>query len=139
MGSRHVILICLFAVAGTLSQAQPTAQDQVVQTTRDWLQSISKGDRASLNNIMDALCLITTPAGDVLPKDRLVPDDEAQVVQRLPLMDLDGPQVRLYGDTAIVMSRLKATAGGGQRTSGTFVYRKQDNTWKLVAIHLAGT
>ena len=103
------------------------------------MQSIGKGDRASLNNIMDALCIITTPAGDVLTKDRLVPDDEARAVQKLPLMELDGPQVRRYGDTAILMSRLKATAGDGQRTSGTFVYRKQDNTWKLVAIHLAGT
>jgi len=126
-------------MAGSFSKAQPTAPDQVVQTTRDWLQSIAKGDRASLNSIMDALCIITTPAGDVLPKNRLVPDDEAQAVQKLPLMELDGPQVRLYGDTAILMSRLKATAGDGQRTSGTFVYRKQDNAWKLVAIHLAGT
>jgi len=138
MRSRAAILICLFAVAGTLSQAQPTAQDQVVQTTRDWLQSIGKGDRGSLNSIMDAHCMITTPAGDILPKDRLVPDDEAQAVQKLPLMDLEDPHVRLYGDTAILMSRLKASAGDSQRMSGTFVYRKQDIAWKLVAIHLAG-
>jgi ketosteroid isomerase-like protein len=119
------------------AQAQSTAQDEVLQATRTWLQSVSKGDRAGLNAIMDALCIITTPAGDVLTKERLVPNDPALAVQRLPALDLDSPMVRLYGDTAVLMARLKSTAGDGQVMNGTFVYNKRDGAWKLVAIHLS--
>jgi ketosteroid isomerase-like protein len=133
----RALLAILICVAGSLSVAQPAAQDQILQTTRDWLQSVSKGDRASLNKIMDARCLITTPVGDVLTKDRLVPDDETRAVQTLPLMDLDAPMVRVYGDTAVLMSHLKPGANDGPQMSGTFVYHKQESSWKLVALHLA--
>ena len=80
---------------------------------------------------------MTTPAGDVLTKERLVPDDPAQAVQQLPAFDLDSPMVRLYGDTAVLMARLKSTAGAAQTMNRTFVYNKRDGAWKLVAIHLS--
>jgi hypothetical protein len=137
MGLRIAIMTCFLAVTGALSTAQPTAQDQILQMTRDWLQNVSKGDRASLNRIMDARCLITTPIGDVLTKDRLVPDDEAHAVQRLPLMELEGPMVRLYGDIGVLMSHLRPTESDGQQMNGTFVYRNQNSSWKLVGLHLA--
>ena len=137
MTIRRTVVACFLMLGSAFAQIQSTAQDEVLQATRSWLQNVSKGDRAGLNAIMDPRCIITTPAGDVLTKERLVPDDPAQAVQRLPVCDLDSPMVRLYGDTAVLMARLKSTAADGQVMNGTFVYNKRDGAWKLVAIHLS--
>lgn len=102
MTIRMTVVTCFLVLTSAFTQVQSTAHDEVLQATRSWLQNVNKGDRAGLNAIMDPRCIITTPAGDVLTKERLVPDDPAQAVQRLPAFDLDGPMVRLYGDTAVL-------------------------------------
>jgi hypothetical protein len=137
MTIRRTVVACFLMLASVFAQVQSTAQDEVLQATRSWLQNVSKGDRAGLNAIMDPRCIITTPAGDVLTKERLMPDDPAQAVQQLPAFDLDSPMVRLYGNTAVLMVRLKSTAGSSQAMNGTFVYNKRDGAWKLVALHLS--
>jgi hypothetical protein len=116
------------------SRAQQTPQEEVLQITQEWLTAISTGDRATLNRIMDARCLVTTPAGDVLSKDRLVPEDESRGVQTLPLMELRGPIVRVYADTVVLMTHLKPK-GEGQEWISTFVYTRQGSGWRLVALH----
>ena len=132
----RAVALSLAILSCSLARSQQTSQDQVVQTANAWLQGVSKGDRAALNSIMDSRFIATTPIGDVLTKDRLVPDDESKAVQTLPLMALDAPMVRLYGDTAVLMSRLKPLEGNGTM-NGTFVFRRDSNSWKLVALHLS--
>jgi hypothetical protein len=114
---------------------QSGAQNEVLQATRNWLKGISSGDRAELNAIMDPQFIATTPAGDVLAKDRLVPDGSA--VQQLPAFEVDSPTVRLSGDAAVLMGRLTATSDPKQVLDGTFVYAKRDNSWRLLAVHLS--
>lgn len=137
MTLRSTLTACLMVLFVAFLQAQQSAQDEVLQATRNWLQGVSTGDRAGLNAIMDPRFIATTPAGDVLTKERLVPDDPAQAVQRLPALDIDSPIVRLYQDTAVLMGHLKSTADAKQVVNGTFVFTKRDNTWKLVAVHLS--
>jgi hypothetical protein len=72
---------CLLLFLASFAQGQQSPQDEVLQLTRTWLTDISKGDRAGLNAIMEPRCFITSPAGGVLTKDRLVPDDPAETVQ----------------------------------------------------------
>lgn len=55
---------------------------------------------------MDPRFIATTPVGDVLTKERLVPDDPTHAIQQLPAFELDSPIVRLYGDSAVLMGRL---------------------------------
>lgn len=98
---------------------------------------MSTGDRAGLNAIMDPRFIATTPAGDVLTKERLVPDDPTRAVQKLPALDLASPIVRLYEDTAVLMGRLQSAADAKQVLDGTFVFAKRDNTWRLLAVHLS--
>jgi hypothetical protein len=137
MRLRLTLSACLLLSLAILSAAQQSAQDEVVQLTRNWLKCISTSDRAGLNAIMDSRFIATTPVGDVLTKERLVPDDTSQSVQQLPAMELDSPLLRVYGDSAVVMGRLKAVADAKQVMNGTFVYAKRDNAWKLVATHLS--
>jgi len=137
MKTRLTLSACVLLFFIAISQAQQSEQDAVLQATRSWLQGASTGDRAGLNAIMDPQFIATTPGGDVLTKELLVPDDPTQAVQRLPALDLDGPIVRLYKDTAVLMARLKSTADAKQVMNGTLVFAKRDNTWKLVAVHLS--
>ncbi len=131
-----VVGLLLLLAAHSPTQ-QSSAQDEVLRTTRNWLEGISSGDRAELNVIMDPQFVATTPAGDVLAKERLVPDDSAQAVQQLPAFEVDSPMVRLSGDTAVLMGRLKATSDAKQVLDGTFVYAKRNNSWRLLAVHLS--
>jgi ketosteroid isomerase-like protein len=137
MTARLALVLCILLSVASHSPAQQNAQDEVLQTTKDWLKGMSTGDRKALNVIMDPHFVATSPAGDVLTKERLVPDDASQAVQQLPAFDLDSPMVRIYGDTAVLMGRLKASADPKQLLDSTFVYAKRDNSWKLLAVHLS--
>jgi hypothetical protein len=121
-------------LAGSSVHAQQGADDEILRSTRSWLKSVNQGDRAGMNAIMDARFLAVLPAGDVVTKERLAPDDPERPVPRLPPFDLSDPIVRIYGDTAVLMTRL-TTADATQTLNATFVYGKRDNAWKLVALH----
>jgi hypothetical protein len=120
-----------------LGQSVRTEQDDVTEATSKWLKSANTGDRTALNAIMDERFVATTPAGDVVTKDELMPDDPSQQVQRLQPLILGSPVVRLYGDTAVLMGRLKSADAPGRDLNGTFVYSRQTGVWKLIALHLS--
>jgi hypothetical protein len=128
-----LLMFFLFAT-GARSQERQTSQDEVLQITREWLKAISSGDRVTLNRIMDPQCLVTTPGGNILSKERLVPNDDSQSVQTLPAMELSGPLVRIYANTAVLMTHLKPT-GEGQEWLSTFIYNREGSTWKIVGLH----
>ena len=132
-----ILAACFLFLLGAFTQAQQTSQEELLKVTRTWLTDISKGDRVGLGAIMDPQCIFTTPAGDVLTKDRLVPDDPSQAVQQLPAMDIESPLARVYGETAVLMAHLKMTGDSKQSMNGTFVFSKKDSVWKVVAIHLS--
>jgi hypothetical protein len=136
---RSIVASCFafLTLAIGLTQSSKSPQDDVIAATNKWLKDISAGDRTALNGAMDGRFLATTPAGDIITKDRLVPDDTSSPVQQLPPLELDSPIVRLYGDTAVLMARLKSASGSAQALNGTFVYAKQNGHWKLVALHLS--
>ena len=130
-------LVCFLALTSAFSRVQQTPEDDVVKATRNWLTNCASGDRAALNASMDERFIATTPAGDVMPKTRLVPDDPSQSVQRLPAVKLENPLVRLYGTTAVLMGRLQSTSDSKQVLNGTFVYIKQGSGWRLLSPHLS--
>ncbi len=129
-------LICFLALTSGFSKVAMPEGD-VVKATREWLTNCTNGNRAALNATMEEGFIATTPAGEVLPKARLVPDDPSQAIQRLPAMELESPLVRLYGTTAVLMGRLQSTSDSKQALNGTFVYIKQGNGWRLVSMHLS--
>ena len=98
------------------------------------MKAISAGDRVTLNRIMDPQCLVTTPGGDILSRERLVPNDDSQSVQTLPPMELSGPIVRVYANTAVMMTHLRPT-GEGQEWLSTFIYNREGGTWRIVGLH----
>lgn len=130
-------LVCSLFLTVAFSKVPRTPEDDIVKATRNWLTNCTNGDRAALNASMDERFIATTPAGDVLPKARLVPDNPSQAVQRLPAMELESPLVRLYGTTAVLMGRLQSKSDSKQVLNGTFIYIRQEGGWRLVSLHLS--
>ena len=137
MRLRLIFAVCILLLIAVHSPAQQSAQDEVLQTTRNWLKGMSTGQRAELDAIMDPGFVATTPGGDVLDKEQLMPDDSARAVQQLPVFELQSSTVRVYGDTAVLMGRLNMNSDPKQALDGTFVYVKRGNAWKLVAVQLS--
>ncbi len=123
----------LLLAAGLAFPQSPS--DALIEATKSWLRNVSTGSRAELNASMDEKFLATTPAGDVLSKERLVPSDPSQPVQQLPAMELDAPLARIFAETGVVMSHLKSESG--PTLNATFVFVSRQNTWKLAAVHLS--
>jgi hypothetical protein len=109
--------------------------DGLIDAAKSWLKNVSAGSRAELLSSTDAYFIATTPAGDVLVRERLIPSDTSQPVQQLPPMELDGPLARVIGEMGVVMSRLKPSAGLALNV--TFVFVRQQSAWKLAAIHFS--
>jgi hypothetical protein len=109
--------------------------DGLVDAAKNWLKNVSAGSRAELLASTDDRFIATTPAGDVLVRERLIPSDTSQPVQQLPPMELDAPLARVIGETGVVMSRLKPSAG--PPLNATFVFVRQQSAWKLAAIHFS--
>jgi len=126
------IAIALFFALTAVAQS---STDSLVGAARTWLKNASAGSRAELLASTDERFIATTPAGDVLARERLIPSDTSQPVQQLPPAELDGPLARVIGETGVVMSRLKGF--GGPTLNATFVFVRQQSAWKLAAIHLS--
>src|SRR5438552_1693693 len=122
---RAAIVLFLTVTAG-FSQSPA---DSLLDATKSWLKNVSAGSRAALLASTDDRFIATTPAGDVLVRERLIPTDTSQFVQQLPPMELDAPLARVIGETGIVMSRLKPSAGPA--LNATFVFVRQQSIWKL--------
>jgi hypothetical protein len=129
------IAVVLLALSTPLSiYANQPSEESVIQAAEEWLHDNSQGDKPALNAITDSAFIATTPAGDVMPKDRLIPEQGS--VQRLPPFTLQGPTVRIAGNTAVLMGRLHA-ADQGSDLNSTFVFVSVGSKWKLIGLHLS--
>jgi hypothetical protein len=128
---RAAIVLSLTVIAGV---GQSLA-DSLLDATKNWLKNMSAGSQEELLASTDSRFIATTPAGDVLVRERLIPADTSQAVQQLSPMELDGPIARVIGETGIVMSRLKPS--DGPPLNATFVFVRQQSAWKLAGIHLS--
>ena len=126
------VVVCLFFAVTAAGQ---NSSDALVDAAKTWLKNASAGARAELLASTDERFIATTPAGDVLARERLIPSDTNQPVQQLPPMELDSPLAQVIGDTGVVMSRLKAS--DGPALNATFVFVRAQSAWKLAAIHLS--
>jgi hypothetical protein len=69
------ITVVLLALSAPLSIcANQPSEQSVIQAAEEWLHDDSQGNKAALNAITDSAFIATTPAGEVLSKDRLIPE-----------------------------------------------------------------
>ena len=128
-----LLFTLLFCIAAT-AQTKPTAEDEVLQVTREWLAAEERVDRATLRRIIADDFLGTGPMGTTLIKDEVIPEEGTQSGLALTTSDL---KARIFGDTAVVTGKGVQKAGEKRALRFTVVFAKRDNRWQMVAGHLS--
>lgn len=115
------------------------SQDEQAPTKiqHDWAEARVKGDSSFMRRIEADDCTIVWPNGSIVNKRADLQTMTGDIVfSEFKINDL---QVRVYGETGIVVGqdRIKARRGQKELIGGNFVWTdtfvKQDREWKVVA------
>ena len=137
-----IIGLLTAVVSPVFAQTAPKAVDQnasieqsVLQLTRDWLAAEEHHDRATLQRIIADDFQGTSPMGNTIFKDDVVPTDG------MPSGGLSIStselKARVFGDTAVVTAHGEQKFGEKRELRFTVVFAKRDDRWQMVAGHLS--
>ena len=105
----------------------------------EWAEARVKGDRTYTRRLEAEDCTIVWPDGRIVNKRGDLQSMTDMVFSEFKIQNL---QVRLYGDTGIVVGKgiIKAQKGKQDLLGGKFVWTdtfvKQGGEWKVVASHI---
>jgi ketosteroid isomerase-like protein len=112
-------------------------EQALMKIQHDWAEARVKGDSSYTRRIEADDCTIVWPDGRVVNKQGDLQSMTGEIVfSEFKIHDL---QVRLYGDTGIVLGEgiIKARKGKEDLLGGKFVWTdtfvKQDGAWKVIA------
>ena len=134
-------LILIVGLAAMLSSAQGQntitssgTEEQVRQLERDWLAADGKGDVASLRQIIADDFIGSNFQGQVLSKHDIVPEHAGPggFAGATP----GDTNVRVFGDTAVLMGVINTVGGPGKQVHVTLVFQKKSESWRMIAAEL---
>jgi hypothetical protein len=124
---------------GVAATPDAHAERDVLTTDNRRTEALRKGDAAALNAIYAADYSLITPAGVIQTKADQIADLTSGALRYLKI-EVAERTVRVYGDTAIVVSRETTDivrnneqVGGDIRVSRT--YKKIGSHWYVIATH----
>lgn len=128
--------LALFGVSLTLA-AQSKQADEIVATDKAWAAAIMGKDFAALEKLLADELVYTHSTGIVDTKKAYIESQKSGVQKYLSVEHKD-PEVRLYGNTAVLTSGLKMhTETRGMDQTASFrvihVWVKQNGRWQLAA------
>jgi ketosteroid isomerase-like protein len=126
------------AYAQTASKtADQTAgiEQNVLQLTRDWLAAEERHDRATLKRIIADDFQGTSPMGNTVSKEDVLPTEGAQSGGLS--ISASNLKARVFGDTAVVTADGVQKGGEKREIRFTLVFAKRDDRWQMVAGHLS--
>jgi len=103
---------------------------------RAWVDAIPRRDAAIIGRIMADDFEGIDPAGNIFTKATYMPDLRKGVFTTQPI-ELDEIKTRIFGETAVVTSRIKIQRFP-TRGRMTNVYVKRQGRWQCVASHASG-
>jgi ketosteroid isomerase-like protein len=112
-------------------------EQALIKIQRDWAEARIKGDRSYTRRLEAENCTIVWPDGSIVTKREDLESMSGDLV--FTEFKIDDLQVRLYGDTGIVVGQgtIKAHEGKQNLLGGKFVWTdtfvKQHGAWKVVA------
>ena len=117
---------------------QNSPDEQVlIKIQHEWAEARMKGDSPFTRRIEAENCTVVWPDGTIVNKREDLESMTGDIV--FTEFKIDDLQVRLYGDTGIVVGHgtVKAHEGKQNLLGGKFVWMdtfiKQDRAWKVVA------
>jgi ketosteroid isomerase-like protein len=135
----HVVLIiCVVAVLsfaqGQTAAPNSKAEDEVKQLERDWLTADAKGDVASLRRIISDDFIGSNFEGQVLSKHDIVPERTGP--GGFAGATLGDTNVRVFGDTAVLMGVINTGGAPPRQIHVTLVVQKRQQGWQMIAAEL---
>ena len=139
---RTILLFVLIAcLAATLSfargqgaAANSKPEDQVTQLERDWLAADAAGDVASLRRIISDDFMGSSFEGQVLSKRDIVPERSGP--GGFAGATVGDTNVRVFGDTAVLMGAINTAGGTPKQIHVTLVAQKRPQGWQMIAAQL---
>jgi ketosteroid isomerase-like protein len=133
-----ILIVGLATMIGP-AQGQTTAssnspEEQVRQLERDWLAADGKGDVASLRRIIADDFIGSNFEGQVLSKQDIVP--ERTGTGGFAGATPGDTNVRVFGDTAVLMGVINTAGGPGKQVHVTLVFQKKSEGWRMIAAEL---
>jgi ketosteroid isomerase-like protein len=134
------LVIALSGCGSRTSASDDAEKNNVLQAMRDWADGYVMRDPVRLDRARASDWTYSgDPSGAVVTKadaDRMFRNDSTKYLS----FDYEDLNVRIYGDTAVVIGREKLRwQDGGRTDSGSYritaVFVKQQNLWRCVASH----
>jgi ketosteroid isomerase-like protein len=116
---------------------QSADEQALIKIQHDWAEARMKGDSSYTQRLEAENCTVVWPDGSIVNKREDLKSMTGDIV--FTEFKIDDLQVRLYGDTAIVVGQgtIRAHEGKQNLLSGKFVWTdafvKQHGTWKVAA------
>lgn len=129
-----LLAVWAFPVPAQTKPATQTAEQAVLQITRDWLSAEERHDRPTLQRIIADDFEGTSPMGNTVFKDDVMPREGSPGGISMTTSEM---KARVFGDTAVVTARGVQKAGEKRDLRFTVVFVKRENDWKMVAGHLS--
>jgi ketosteroid isomerase-like protein len=112
-------------------------EQALIRIQHDWAEARMKGDSSSTRRLEAENCTVVWPDGSIVNKREDLKSMTGDIV--FTEFKIDDIQVRLYGDTGIVVGpgTIQAHEGKQNLLGGKFVwtdtFMKQDGAWRVVA------
>ncbi|MGB9474329.1 MAG: nuclear transport factor 2 family protein [Candidatus Udaeobacter sp.] len=112
-------------------------EQALIKIQHDWADARMKGDSSFTRRLEAPDCTVVWPNGSIVNKGEDLESMTGDIA--FPEFKIDDLQLRLYGDTGIVVGQgtIKAHEGKQNLLGGKFVWTdtfiKQDGAWKVVA------
>lgn len=130
------LAICAVSVASGQSKSQKDAiEANLLKLEQQWLDAAAAPDLPALRKLISDDFIGTAFGPDILSKTDIVPSD-GSTANHMPKCSLVNATVKVFGDTAVLMGNLQIESGsGGFRV--TTVFQKQEQRWRIIAIHMS--
>jgi hypothetical protein len=141
MMSRFV-LKCLLVMASGTAIAAPV-DDELTALVKRHAEAQGSFDVATLKAITAENYVEISPFGEVDPREKMLSFYAPEQKRPSPQLKIDEPLVRVFGDSAVIYTRLSYTMGAGE-TARTFAMRAgyvaqlKDGKWLLVSAQYTG-
>ena len=129
-----ILIACAAPLAAQAKPPTQTAEEAVLQITREWLAAEERHDRPTLQRIIADDFEGTAPMGHTVSKDDVMPSEGSSGGVAITTSEM---KARVFGDTAVVRASGVQKAGEKREVRFTVVFVKRGTEWKMVAGHLS--
>lgn len=138
------VLKCLFVMAaGTTAAMAAPVDEELTALVKRYAEAQGSFDLGTLKAVTAESFVEISPVGEVDPREKMLSFYAPEQKRPSPQLKIDEPLVRVFGDSAVVYTRLTYTMGSGE-TARTFAMRAgyvaqlKDGKWMLVSAQYTG-